>query len=190
VADAAVAEAVGMVAVAENNSDRASAALEQAVEIWKTLSRPYYAARCQVALSEAMLVAPDVRASCRAEAATLLAEAEVAFHDLGAMADERAASDIRRKTGTISPARRRRTASSRHGTVGGLTAREHDVLELLVAGSTNREIASALFIAESTAELHVSRILGKLGCATRAQAAVYAVNQGWFAHPPLGLVAS
>ena len=58
---------------------------------------------------------------------------------------------------------------------GDLTPREREVLSLLADGHTNREIAQRLFIAEGTAELHVSRILGKLGCSTRAQAVAYAV---------------
>jgi DNA-binding NarL/FixJ family response regulator len=52
------------------------------------------------------------------------------------------------------------------------------VLQCIAEGKTNREIAATLFIAEGTAELHVSRILGKLNCATRAQAAALAIAQG------------
>jgi hypothetical protein len=62
---------------------------------------------------------------------------------------------------------------------GGAAAPPHGVpAQSEARGHTNREIAQALFIAEGTAELHVSRILGKLGCATRAQAAAYAVAHG------------
>ena len=45
----------------------------------------------------------------------------------------------------------------------GLTAREREVLRLLVAGRSNREIAAALFISHRTAQTHVTNILGKLG---------------------------
>jgi DNA-binding NarL/FixJ family response regulator len=134
-------------------------------------------------LAEALLSIPTSRAGSRSEAAELLAIAEATFAELGATADQRTAGDLLRKSGVLSPARRRRTTPARRETVGGLTLRERDVLELLVAGHSNREIASALFIAESTAELHVSRVLGKLGCATRAQAAVRAVSQGWCPQP-------
>ena len=51
--------------------------------------------------------------------------------------------------------------------VGELTARERDVLRLVAAGRTNRHIAATLFISEKTASVHVSRILAKLGVATR-----------------------
>lgn len=59
-----------------------------------------------------------------------------------------------------------------------LTAREHEVLVLLAAGLSNREVASRLVISERTARTHVSSILDKLGLRSRTQAALYAVQQG------------
>ena len=58
----------------------------------------------------------------------------------------------------------------------GLTAREREVLILLAEGYTNRRIAETLFISESTAGVHVSNILGKLGVGTRTEAAAIAVR--------------
>jgi len=60
----------------------------------------------------------------------------------------------------------------------GLTRRERDVLVLVAAGRTNREIAEVLFITEGTASVHVSNILGKLGVARRTEAAAVAVRLG------------
>lgn len=60
----------------------------------------------------------------------------------------------------------------------GLTGREREVLALLVEGHTNRRIAEQLFISESTAGVHVSNILGKLGVATRTEAATVAARLG------------
>jgi DNA-binding NarL/FixJ family response regulator len=57
-----------------------------------------------------------------------------------------------------------------------LTDREKDVLSLLGQGMSNKEISSALFITERTARTYVSNILGKLGLASRTQAALYAVE--------------
>ena len=57
-----------------------------------------------------------------------------------------------------------------------LTEREKDVLRLLGHGMSNKEIGSALFITERTARTYVSNILGKLGLASRTQAALYAVE--------------
>src|SRR5215470_8407247 len=62
--------------------------------------------------------------------------------------------------------------------LGGLTAREQEVLRLLAAGRSNREIAAELFIAPKTASVHVSNILGKLHAATRTEAAAIAHAEG------------
>ena len=56
----------------------------------------------------------------------------------------------------------------------GLTPREREVLALVADGRTNRQIAERLFISESTAGVHVSNIIGKLGVATRGEAAAIA----------------
>ena len=56
----------------------------------------------------------------------------------------------------------------------GLTGRELEVLRLVAAGRSNREIAAELFISPKTASVHVSNILGKLGAATRGEAAARA----------------
>ena len=57
-----------------------------------------------------------------------------------------------------------------------LTDREKDVLGLLGQGMSNKEIGTRLFITERTARTYVSNILGKLGLASRTQAALYAVE--------------
>ncbi len=59
-----------------------------------------------------------------------------------------------------------------------LTARELEVLRLVVAGRTNRQIGEELFISESTAGVHVSRILAKFGVAGRVEAATIAARLG------------
>lgn len=59
-----------------------------------------------------------------------------------------------------------------------LTEREVEVLRQLAVGKSNKEIAAALNIAEKTARTHVSNILGKLGVASRTQAALYALRMG------------
>jgi DNA-binding CsgD family transcriptional regulator len=60
----------------------------------------------------------------------------------------------------------------------GLTERERAVLELVADGRTNREIGAALFMAEKTASVHVSRILAKLGVRSRVEAATAAHRLG------------
>ncbi len=65
-----------------------------------------------------------------------------------------------------------------------LTAREIEVLELIVEGQSNKEIAEALVISESTVKNHLRNILEKLHLRNRVQAAVYAVCQGLVTGPP------
>jgi DNA-binding NarL/FixJ family response regulator len=57
-----------------------------------------------------------------------------------------------------------------------LTERELEVLGLVASGLSNQAIADRLAITERTARTHVSNILGKLGLASRTQAALYAVE--------------
>ena len=64
------------------------------------------------------------------------------------------------------------------GPLAGLTARELDVLALMAEGRTNREIATALYISEKTASVHVSHILAKLGVRSRVQAVAVAHRIG------------
>lgn len=59
-----------------------------------------------------------------------------------------------------------------------LTPREREILMQLARGASNKEIARALDLAESTVKIHVQHILRKLNLTSRVQAAVYAVEQG------------
>jgi len=59
-----------------------------------------------------------------------------------------------------------------------LTARERQVLDLIVTGRDNSEIATDLVISPETVKTHVSAILEKLHVENRVQAAVAAVNRG------------
>lgn len=59
-----------------------------------------------------------------------------------------------------------------------LSHREIDVLRLVAAGLSNKEIAESLVISETTAKSHVRSILGKLGVSSRLQATLYAMRAG------------
>jgi two-component system nitrate/nitrite response regulator NarL len=59
-----------------------------------------------------------------------------------------------------------------------LSPREREILGFLAKGASNKEIARALDVAESTVKIHVQHILRKLGLTSRVQAAVYAVESG------------
>jgi DNA-binding NarL/FixJ family response regulator len=57
-----------------------------------------------------------------------------------------------------------------------LTEREQDVLNILAQGYTNKDIAQTLFLSVRTVEAHLRNIYGKLGVASRTEAAIWAVN--------------
>lgn len=91
------------------------------------------------------------------------------FERLGAVQAADEAAQVLRALGAASP--------TRSGTHVALTAREAEVLRLLTAGLTNRDIAGRLSVSAKTVEHHVSQILAKLGLRNRAEAAAYAARQ-------------
>jgi DNA-binding CsgD family transcriptional regulator/tetratricopeptide (TPR) repeat protein len=106
-----------------------------------------------------------------ASAETLSAEPLIGWIDGLARRSRVAIPDTTPATATEEP---ERPSADDHG----LTAREREVLALLVEGHTNRRIGERLFISESTAGVHVSNILGKLGVSTRTEAATVAARLG------------
>jgi len=72
----------------------------------------------------------------------------------------------------------RHPGSSGRGPLAGLTEREREVLTLLASGHSNKEIGTELFISPKTVSVHVSNILGKLGAASRTEAAAIAHRDG------------
>lgn len=70
------------------------------------------------------------------------------------------------------------TSDTRNSELDSLTPRERETLAWLARGVSNKEIARALDLAESTVKVHVQNILRKLNLSSRVQAAVYAVEHG------------
>jgi predicted ATPase/DNA-binding CsgD family transcriptional regulator len=84
--------------------------------------------------------------------------------------------EIERRTATgVATSRPERVAVK---TVAGLTARELEVLRLLVGGGSNQEIADVLFLSPRTVQAHIANIFGKLGVHTRAAAVARAYDLG------------
>jgi len=140
------------------------AAWDEAAAAWAALSEPYPLAWALLAGAQVALAAGD-----RDGAAERLRRAA----PLAAGLDARPLSDeiavLTRRAG-IRPADEGPAPGGTEGGLG-LTGRELEVLRLVAAGRSNREIAAELFIAPKTASVHVSNILGKLGVASRGEAA-------------------
>jgi DNA-binding NarL/FixJ family response regulator len=112
-------------------------------------------------------------------------EAAEQWHQAVQIADKLAARPLRRALDDLARRARIGTAEA-HGdgaVLASLTSREREVLRLIAAGRSNREIASVLFIAPKTASVHVSNILGKLGAASRTEAAAIAHREGLIPQP-------
>lgn len=133
--------------------------LRRALAGWLELRVPYEAAQVR------MLLAAADRAAGDEEAARLeLTAARAAFERLGALPDARRAAAL--------------LTERRRALPGGLTAREAEVLRLVAAGGTNRDIAQALVISEHTVARHLNNIFAKLDVTTRTAAGAYAHSHG------------
>jgi DNA-binding NarL/FixJ family response regulator len=60
-----------------------------------------------------------------------------------------------------------------------LTPRELEVLQLLVRGLSNRDIAEALFISDRTVQAHLTNIFSKMQVSSRLEAVLSAIRRGW-----------
>jgi DNA-binding CsgD family transcriptional regulator len=138
-------------------------------DTWHTVGQPYPAAAAQYRHADALLRQHGDRDHARRAAAAALEVAE----QLGATP---LATEIRRLAQRgrldLTPPSPPDPDAATDGL--DITAREAEVLSLLAAGRTNREIARALFISDKTASVHVSNLLRKLDAANRVEAAAIA----------------
>jgi len=156
-----------------------SATWDEAAAAWGALSEPYPLAWALLAGAQAALADGDRDgATERLQRAGPLA-AGLDAHPLSdeiAVLARRAGIRLAGQDGNGASASAVQGGAAVGGTDAGLglTSREVEVLRLVSAGRSNREIAAELFISPKTASVHVSNILGKLGVASRGEAAAKA----------------
>ncbi|HKY24230.1 MAG TPA: helix-turn-helix transcriptional regulator, partial [Gaiella sp.] len=136
--------------LAQGEPREALVALRQAADLWLELDAPYELARTRSLLGDACrLLGDDEAAGLEHEAAGSI------FERLGAR------PDLARLTTQAKPDH-------------GLSRRELEVLRLVAAGKTNREIAASLVISEHTVARHLQNIFAKLDVSSRAAATAFA----------------
>jgi DNA-binding CsgD family transcriptional regulator len=161
-------------------------AWDAAVEAWDAVRHPYQLAVSSLAAARAALAVGGGREET---AARLRRAAELAaILRARPLADE--IGSLARRAGLSLAGSRAAAKLGASGDLGangpaghggalagqlGLTGREFEVLRLVAAGQSNREIATALFISPKTASVHVSNILAKLDATTRTEAAAKAL---------------
>src|SRR5271166_4532423 len=158
-------------------------AWDGAAKAWQDLSWPHRAAYAWWRQAEAQL---DAGQPAAAAAGPLRAAAAAAGGHAPLLAQVRALAE-RARIPLQAPAAAgepEAPAPARLLTRYGLTDRELTVLRLLAAGRTNPQIGAELYISASTASVHVSNILRKLGVSGRVQAAAIAERAGLLASPP------
>jgi ATP/maltotriose-dependent transcriptional regulator MalT len=152
---AASAHATGAVRLAEGEIADASTSLRRAWDVWRDLEMPYEEAQtCCLMAAVCERRGDQEGRRLELDAARRLFTELNAEPSLGRLADQ--------------PDRATRQQD------GALSGREVQVLHLVAAGKTNREIAEALFISRKTVARHVSNIFDKLGVSSRAGATAWA----------------
>jgi DNA-binding NarL/FixJ family response regulator len=155
--EAAAAFAHGRIELADDHVPVALASLRRAWELWQAADCPFEAAEARRAFGLACRAAGD------AEGADLALRSSLAgFERLGARAESA-------RTAELLGARR---------PVAGLTAREVEVLRLVAAGNSNREVAAELYLSVKTVARHLSNIFCKIGVSSRAAATAFAYEHG------------
>jgi ATP/maltotriose-dependent transcriptional regulator MalT len=155
--EAAAAFATGRVELAADQVPAALASLRRAWELWRAADCPFEAAEARRALGLACRAAGD------AEGAELaLSSSLAAFERLGATAESARTAEL---LGARQP-------------VAGLTVREVQVLRLVAAGNSNREIAAELYLSVKTVARHLSNLFYKIGVSSRTAATAFAYEHG------------
>ena len=159
---AALAHAIAEIALLEGDPDTAAEQLARAVELHRGLDMPFERAQIAHRAGVALAAAGEREAGLER-----LVDAHRTARKLGARP---LASEIAREVAALGESVGRRLGG-RGADESGLSRRERDVVRLLAAGRTNREIAQELFLSPRTVDMHVRNILRKLDCRSRVEAA-------------------
>jgi DNA-binding NarL/FixJ family response regulator/DNA-binding transcriptional ArsR family regulator len=171
--------ATGLAENGRAGADNDPALWEHAALAWDQLERPYCAALMRCREAEALVEAGDREQAAQVVAAALAVADRL---DAGWLAGELRGLAARGRLEGLVAGTGDLASDGANGSTGvdgaetpfGLTPRELQVLTLIAEGATNRQIGAALYMAEKTASVHVSRILSKLGVQSRTQAAAVA----------------
>jgi DNA-binding CsgD family transcriptional regulator/tetratricopeptide (TPR) repeat protein len=149
----------GSVALARGEAATALTSLRGAFNTWREMDMPYEAARTRELMAQACRALGDE------DGARLdLDAARSVFAQLGARPDVERIDLMMQVAPTQS--------------VAGLTPRELEVLRLVAAGNTNRQIADTLVLSEKTVARHIANIFGRLDISSRSAATAYAYEHG------------
>lgn len=157
-----VASARAVVALARGEADRAVADARAAVSAGEQAGAAVEAARARICLGRALAAAGQREPAVR--------ELRRAHEDLGRLSAYRFSDEAGRELRKLGRVVRRLCDETSERPLAGLSARETEVIELLSAGLTNREIAARLILSVRTIDRHVSRIFEKLGVGSRTAA--------------------
>jgi DNA-binding NarL/FixJ family response regulator len=152
----------GRVQLAEHDVDAACVTLREAVRLWQELEIPYEVATTRTVLGQALVEAGDEEGARESFAA-----ARALFDQIGARLEARG-------VGRVEPA----------PLPAGLTTREAEVLRLIAAGMSNKDMASELHLSVKTVSRHLSNIFTKIGVSSRAAATAFAFEHQLVGRPP------
>lgn len=145
--------AYGTALLASGHPEEALPVLRDACHRWHSFDAPFECARIRLLLARAYRTLGDADAAAREEAA---------------------AATVYDRLGAAWPA----AAGGGSALPRGLTEREAEVLALVAAGHTNREVAATLVISEKTVARHLANIFAKLGVSSRTAATAFAFENG------------
>jgi ATP/maltotriose-dependent transcriptional regulator MalT len=171
----ALAHALGELALLDGDAAQAVTQFSRALELLRDVELPFDRAEIQMRAGMALAAAGE-REACIER----LTDAYRTARKLGAQPlAKRAAAELATLGERVDQRLGRRAANELAR--GGLTRRELEVLKLVAAGGTNREIARDLYLSPRTVDMHVRNTLAKLGARSRTDATRRAADLGLLA---------